>query len=191
MVTASRSAAPGSRRSRTLFMAAGRSMPRGRAPTLASLRASRPDVEVAAALAPGLPRVGGELEAGGLERPVVDAAGDLAEARDLRIRQPGLAPGVLQRAALELDIEPARVATGHLRREHPSLVRHPADKRLAKTGEVGRRIAREPPADLRPPRVDRPPHHLRRARFPMLGPQHLEEMPIHHRSILERREIGR
>src|SRR5262245_33857436 len=146
-------AAPGSRRSRTVFTAD--SMPRrqGRTPLFAT---SGPwtDLQMAAALATGLPGFRGECEPGGLERAVVHAAGDPAQRGDVPLGQPGLAPGVLQRTAHQRDVQAAGVAAGDVRGEHATLVRHAGHERVAESGEVRGREARELPPDLRPAPVD-------------------------------------
>src|SRR5688572_3550872 len=77
------------------------------APLVPSARA---DVQVATPLASRLPRIGRELEAGGLERAVIDATRDAAQRGDVRGPDTRLVPGILQRAALERDVEAAGVA---------------------------------------------------------------------------------
>lgn len=47
---------------------------------------SRSDVEIAAAFVAGLPSVGGEVEAGALERAIIDLGGDAAEGGDVFLR---------------------------------------------------------------------------------------------------------
>src|SRR6266850_3063207 len=182
-VRATRRTAPGSRRSRTVFTAD--SMPRSRGPALL-LGGWGADVQVAAAVAAGLPGVGGEGEASRFEGAVVHAAGDPAERGDVLIGQSRLAPGVLQRAAHEGDVEPARIAARDVRREHAAVVGHAAHEGVAQPAEVARREARELAPDLRAARIDRPAHDLARPRFAELGAQLAEDVPVHQRPILER-----
>src|SRR5262245_7203860 len=125
---------------------------RGRRPAAGGASASsvsraRTNVQMAAAVAVGLPRICGELEAGRLERAVVDAAGDATERGDVGVGETGGLPRFFQRTPLKRDVQGGGVAPLDARREHPPLVRDTADERVTETGEIRRRVPRELPAD--------------------------------------------
>src|SRR6185503_6125719 len=141
---AATSTPPGSSRWASVFTRAGE----------ASTPSARADVQMAASLAPRLPGVGREGEAGRLERAVVHAARNPAQRRTVGLGNTGLVPGVLQRTALERDVEHRRVAAVDARREHAAVVGDHRDEGVAEPREVGRAVPRELRADLPSARLD-------------------------------------
>src|SRR2546422_252620 len=115
---------------------------------------ARPHVQVTAAVASRLPGIGRELEAGRLEGAVVHAAGDATERGHVGVGHAGLVPRLLQRTALELDVEAASIAALDARREHPALVGDEGQKGVAQPRQVGGTVARERAPDLPAARLD-------------------------------------
>src|SRR5439155_11443186 len=113
-----------------------------------SVSPARAHVQVTAAVAARLQGIGGELEAGGLEGAVVHAAGDATEGGDVGVGHARLLPRLLQRTALQGDVERRRIAAVDAGREHPSVVGDAADECVTQPGEIRRAIARELTADL-------------------------------------------
>src|SRR5688500_11812408 len=97
----------------------------------------------AAALPAGGPGAVLEGKAGPLEESLVDGPGDAAERRHLVLGEPGLAPGVLQRAAVQLDLEARGVGAQHLGPEDLGAAGDVGEERLAQPGEIRRGVFRE------------------------------------------------
>src|SRR5437773_11640571 len=95
-----------------------------------------------AAVTARLPGVGRELEAGGLESPVVHAARNAAERGDVAFGHARLVPRGLERTAVQRDVQAGGVAALHARGEHAAFVGGPAPERVARPRQVGRAVAR-------------------------------------------------
>src|SRR5688572_4686644 len=74
-----------------------------------------------------------EGEARPFEQSLVDGAGNAAERGDFILVEPGLAPGVLERAAVQLDLQTFGIGAHHLRPED-----------LAPAGDVGQERRAQP-----------------------------------------------
>src|SRR5689334_6568031 len=133
---------------------------------------------MAAAVASGLPRIGGELEAGRLECAVVDAAGDATQRGDVGVGHAGGLPRFLERTSLKRDVQRGGVAPLDPRREHPPLVRDAADERVTKTGEIRRRVPCELPADLTAARLDGAGHETGGLRLAERSAELIEHVPV-------------
>src|SRR2546422_9345795 len=96
-----------------------------------------------AAVTARLPGVGRELEAGGLESPVVHAARNAAERGDVAFGHARLVPRVLERTAAQRDVQAGGGAALHVRVEHAASVRGPPPRRVAEPRHGGGGVARE------------------------------------------------
>src|SRR5687768_15272704 len=89
------------------------------------------DREKAATLGARRPRAVLESEAGAFEQAFVDRTGDAAQRFHFLFRQSRVAPGVLQRATVQLDLEGIGVALQHLRLEDGVAAGNAREKRVA------------------------------------------------------------
>src|SRR2546427_13083730 len=95
-----------------------------------------------AAVTARLPGVGRELEAGGLESPVVHAARNAAERGDVAFGHARLVPRVLERTAAQRDVQAGGVAALPVRVEHAASVGDPPPQRVPPPRPGGRGRAR-------------------------------------------------
>ena len=79
-------------------------------------------MQEAATFGAGPVGIGVEPEAGALEHAVVDLGRNPAERGHLLRRQVGIQPGLLERAAMELDVQAVGIAAHDLGREHGPVV---------------------------------------------------------------------
>src|SRR5687767_6270166 len=110
--------------------------------------------EAAAALARG-PGAVLDGEASALEEPFVDRACDAAERGHLLLGQPGLAPRVLERAAVQPDFQALGICAHDLGPEDLAPARDVGEERLAQAGQVRRCVFRERRSRRSPAPIDR------------------------------------
>src|SRR5687768_9063575 len=77
-----------------------------------------------------------ESKAGPLEQSLVHGTRDAAERRHLFLGESRLAPGILERAAVQLDLEASGIGAQDLGPENLAPAGHVREERLAQPGEV-------------------------------------------------------
>src|SRR5256885_15717942 len=106
-----------------------------------------------AAVTARLPGVGRELEAGGLESPVVHAARNAAEGGDVAFGHARLVPRVLERTAVQRDVQAGGGGAPPVRVEHAGSVGGPPPERVPppRPGGRGRTAGSRVPLPPPPP----------------------------------------
>src|SRR5829696_5645373 len=145
-------------------------------------RESDPATAAAARLRPGLVR---EKQARGLEQALVEGARQPAQGRNAPARQARLHPGVLQRAATDLD-QHGPVPILDVMRVYATAVRAHGQETLADAAGIGRAVTEEHGGRLAPAPIQHAGQHPLGAIRPQLRFELFEEKPVEVSAVAER-----
>src|SRR5204863_3745150 len=140
--------------------------------------------EKAATLRTRRPRAVLEREACAFEQPFVDRTRDATQSLYFFLRQSCVAPRILQRATVQLDLERLRVALQHLRLEDCLAARNAREKRVAQAREVGRGEFRKGLAHLAAAVVNRFREQHLSSGCPKLRSEHVVHFHVDQRAVL-------